>query len=143
MSSSDTGSEGAQAGGYEDRAEAHKRQCERSGAIVDAMRSRMFALLCALFATTGALATCGVAMKAAHDVNGFNENMGREEYASGPFRAEAAAPGNLNSENGMGLTLRRDVTFEVDASVLLRWLGYAAALAAVLVLGFWAAGGDR
>ena len=43
----------------------------------------------------------------------------------------------------MGLTLRRDVTFEVDASVLLRWLGYAAALAAVLVLGFWAAGGDR
>ncbi len=106
MSSSDTGGEGAQAGGYEDRAEAHKRQCERSGAIVDAMRPRMFALLCALFATTGALATCGVAMKAAHDVNGFNENMGREEYASGPFRAEAAAPGNLISENGLGLTVR-------------------------------------
>ena len=43
----------------------------------------------------------------------------------------------------MGRTLRRDVTFEVDASVLLRWLGYAAVLAAELVLGFWAAGGGR
>ena len=106
MSSSDTGGEGAQAGGYEDRAEAHAKEARRIGAVIDKSRLAMPAVLLAILATGVALG-CGALQGDVPDVAQFNAGMAGTDYMSGGWASAAAAPGHFHSENGWGLTVSR------------------------------------